>query len=389
MSNLRTIAASVTAVFALGSAVAANAAVTTSPAAYAESLLSFTNMRFTVGGGSLCNTTAEVFATTGACRVDASNNTLVQILPGAFEKAEATVTYGPLGGPTVYNTTNDTGFQPLGTTFTATNSFGPDQAEWSNPLSPLRAGQAFTGSVIDKTFAGSQSQSTGNSLFDTASGFLHSRVSIAQAATEANGSSTQDLSTEFVVDLAAGTTLTVGFGFDMTRFWRGALGQPGVAATAESLFEVKVVKLQLNNDGSSTQIGQDLFVLNPTLAGMLSGSCTLVVDACSGTQPIFPDDGAEDPFRMALSGSAEAPNLGGDSYDNPLFNGVLFGTFSSSLTLSELPTGQYYKFTIKGLTDADAGTPRGVVPEPGILGLLGIGLLGAGISFRTRARSRK
>lgn len=77
--------------------------------------------------------------------------------------------------------------------------------------------------------------------------------------------------------------------------------------------------------------------------------------------------------------SLNAPLLGGS--DVEAFYSLVGGSFSS--TTPTLTAGTNYQLSARIITVADAS--RVAVPEPGMLGLLGLGLLGLGLSRRRKA----
>lgn len=77
--------------------------------------------------------------------------------------------------------------------------------------------------------------------------------------------------------------------------------------------------------------------------------------------------------------SLNAPLLGGNDVEG--FYSLVGGTFSS--TTPTLTAGTNYQLSARIITVADAS--RVAVPEPGMLALLGMGLLGMGLSRRRKA----
>jgi hypothetical protein len=375
MFTVKRVVAGVGAVFALGVAPLATAAIDPI-SAIADGTLKFTNFAFTTGGSALCS--QDPGLNDGVCRTDGTTP-ILYILNGN-ETADSATSLNGVSNPLV-STSN-----PLGASFVAASGLGPNYTAptVANPTLFTELGSVngtpntTTGAVTD-LYSGGTSFSSGNSLTGSADVLIQSQVSLNGPGQTGSAQVNQNLSTEFLLqNLSA--PLTIDLDFTATRFWRGALGQDGILAKGSTSFTITIDVVEDSNGiflPGGAVIGENILTFSPTLNLPLGlgGSCAFVTDTCTSIIP------------FALTGSREAPNAGGDTFDgvagNLSGNKVATGNFNISIDLPELANANwYYKFTITGGAVADAETPRALVPAPGVLALLGLGLLGLGIARR-------
>lgn len=375
MFTMKRIAASVGAAFALGVAPLASAAIDP-VSAIADGTLKFTNFKFTTGGAALCQFDPAV-TPNGLCRSDTIGS--IFILNGG-ETADSSVSLNGTALPQVPASS------PLGGSFIAASGLGPSYVAPTLPalttadLGSQNGTANLTTGTVTQRVSGGTSWSAGNSLTGSANVVIQSQVVLNGPGQIGSAFVNQNLSTEFYL-LATGSRL-IDLEFDAYRFWRGALGQNGINAKGSTTFAVQISRVSDSNGiafpGGATVASTPVMRFAPSLLGSLGGTC-VGAGTCSAIAPFM------------LNGEAEAPNSGGDTYDDFLLNGevdagVRTGAFKVSINLPPLlpnpdPTNpiNYYKFTITGAAVADAETP---VPAPGILALLGIGLLGLGVVRR-------
>jgi hypothetical protein len=227
----------------------------------------------------------------------------------------------------------------LGSTFSATAVVGAG----FTPGVPIPA-VAPTGQ-----YAGGTSQSSGFALTPAgASVLLHSQTQLNTFGSDSSASSEQTLNSTFFFTTA--TALTFELSFDATKKLRAGLGQPGISADGDTSLSF-----------SLTGTGGQSFSWAP--GGSAGGI------ACSGAGVSCTE--FSDAFD--LNDGVSIVGLPVD-FDLPLRSGY----FEVELIL---PAGTY-SFNISGQTQANAAVIP--VPEPHTLALLGLGLLGLGVSARRK-----
>jgi hypothetical protein len=202
-------------------------------------------------------------------------------------------------------------------------------------------------------YAGGISSTTGFALAPGgASVLLHSQVQLNTFGAEGLATSDQQLTATFGFTTVASQTFELSF--DAIKELRAGLGQPGIDANADTSFSVSLTRAGAAGSFSWTPDGVVGSGVSCSGAGI---ACTEYADAFDLQ------------FGVGLVGL-------------PIDVALPFGPgyFEVELTL---PAGTYL-FTIASQTRADASIFQ--VPEPHTLALLGLGLLGLGITARRKAR---
>jgi hypothetical protein len=303
------------------------------PGAFGEAYMNFANFKFSLGdtaagttGASLC--TMDPTTSGGLCRADGTR-TLTII--GA-ESAKVTV---DLNGFVTSNQSPPT----LGGDFSATQTinvgFTPGALIVADPLPVAQ-------------FAGGKSSSEGNSLLGSASVLIHGQAQLGSASATGGSNANQILNSEFTLSLTGPASQAFELAFDAAAYTRAALGQILVKATATTDFFVEI----------QNSAGTTLSKWFPGLGELGIGS----------------------DFSTALGTLQRSSffNTTGDSSNG----GTTLEHYELEVTLAP---GDY-KFIVNGSSIVDLATPS-LVPEPGSLALLGIGLLGLGVGVRRGIRN--
>ena len=205
-------------------------------------------------------------------------------------------------------------------------------------------------------FAGGSSLSAGNATVPGGGDFVpvESQVSLAGGGLVGGATARQTLNVRFTVTITAAQVFEMSFLAD--GFLRAALGQPGNSAAAAFNWTATVNKIGGLNAGN-------IMTWTPNgAAGGNGGICT--------TNALFACNEFADSYSLNQTLNAL------DTEDNVIDNGNL--PFEMELLLQP----GTYNFSIDHKTSADADTP---VPEPTTLALLGLGLVGAGVSRRRKS----
>lgn len=227
-------------------------------------------------------------------------------------------------------------------------SVGPNAPGNYSPGSPLPVG------TVDGNYAGSAMSIAGSVLGAGATAKLDSTVSISPGG---NGSATSNLNLNSGFTFSLNSSSTVTFDFDAAAFLRSYLSADavlGVSSSANASYEwgIKV----------TAQNGAVVFFWNPDgAAGGIGGSVAGFVETT-------------DSFDLTNGVSAVFP--GTDTAIGPSA-----GAFTATTGL--LGAGDYtLGITHKAVSDASVVIRS--VPEPEMLALFGIALLGAGVASRRR-----
>jgi len=200
---------------------------------------------------------------------------------------------------------------------------------------------------VGNTYAGSASQHSGNGLQlngePSTTAKTQAQVNLSTSAT-GSANSRQTLGTDFSLSVASGGLL-VDLTFDAEAFMRVALGQPGQTAFAARSWGVTLSPL-------GDPLAGDLLKWNPngSLTSGLEGTC-VGLGLCSELADSF---SLNREATLQVTGDSELTNASAP------FGVRVF-----------IPNGDY-TISLRHITNADAS----VVPEPGSLALLGLGLAG-------------
>lgn len=231
------------------------------------------------------------------------------------------------------------------------------------------------GTLNPTTYAGSATSSFGNALIPLAQPGsicgaanigdcvpVHNQVNLANGGADGSAQANQNLITEFGITVQTGQLFELNF--DAEGFLRAALGQDNISANASFGWTATIRAVGSTTDilkwtpNGATPANVPGVINNGLLFNegscVLAGNCTEYSDAFSMSNNVG-----------LLSTGDVALSTGLGSFEVELF----------------LNPGAY-TFTISHNTNADAA----LLPEPGTMGLLGLGLLGLGLSLRRRAK---
>ena len=218
-------------------------------------------------------------------------------------------------------------------------------------------GSLLTGNPAS-TFAGASSVSNGNALIFPGPGDtvpVEAQVSLKGANLAGLSSAKQTLNTQFTVILT--TTQTFQLSFQADGFLRTALGQAGITADAAYSWNAKVT----HNNPAGAVVTDMLWTPDGTLGTVGGGSCVAAL-TCKEFADAFS-------LNQSLNALSTQDNVQKDT-----------GQFEIELALNP----GIFNFSISHLVSADATTPA-AIPEPTTLALLGLGLVGAGVSRRRKS----
>jgi len=214
----------------------------------------------------------------------------------------------------------------------------------------------LTGNVFNGTGYGAGC----STVLETAgsTNLTHSQVSLV---TPGEGRSESSLSLSSKLVLEAATNTTVEIHFDATRFLRAFLGQPGVYASAKvSDWNITLKRLNANNT-----VAEDVYEWSP------STPCDVL-----GANASYDCNSYAQAFNINQVTQPSLTFPAGPNGDNVVRSNS--GAFDSEFVLL---AGERYQLDITHSVIADAK----ILPEPGTIALLGLGLMGLGAVAR-RAR---
>ena len=342
-------------------------AVLSAPSAIAESLLQVSNFNIRVGDG-VAGSTGALIGT-----LIPGGTLAIEALP--VSSGSASVSINGAGPPTASNPVAN----PIGTAFDVRNSVGSGTVLglnagpilWGRTNLNFTPGTTLAASPLTAQYAAGASTSVGSAVEDPLGDLVNvqSIVSLTTGPADGIANSEQTLVTQFT--LAVSTSTVFELAFDALGYFRTGLGQPGIIATAGYTWNANVKSVGTNAGLLDQQVLWDWSPNNrpANLGGNLDGNCMTGVD------------------NIALLGTCTEFSLGTDfdmnsSQTLQLLGDVTVsktGHFESELTI---PAG-VWQFTINHTSLAKATTPA-VVPEPGSLALLGLGMLGMGAVSRRR-----
>ena len=337
MNNLKKIAAGITTAAVLGYGASASA-VLTPPSAVADAYLQVNNFTLFAGDGAIGKSGVglPIGASVFISGVDNSGD-VSATLNGV--NANDSLNGGGIGAPFTLEESVGAGFVagatlPVGTINAGTTYAGSHSSTMGN---------ALTGDPIAPSICGA-SHVVGDCVL------THNQINVDGAGVGSAESNNSLLST-FVVDVQGGSQL-FEMSFEADLFLRAGLGQPGISAEASSNWQATVVDIAT---------GEEILRWSPNGSmGILlgfEGTCV-----AGGTCTEYSDD-------YGLQNSRSTNVVADLAVDES------GGYFEIELELGE---GQY-QFQITHETRADATV---VVPEPGTLALMGLGILGAGVARR-------
>jgi hypothetical protein len=338
MFEMKKVAGCVGAAMALGCAGTASAFIA-APGAFGEAYMEFKSTQFSLGDGAAGTTGAAL------CTVDPGTNAgfcragVIPLITGS-ETAKVTV---DLNG----NFTSAASVPILTGDFSAT-IIHPSGSAGFVP------GTVITAPVLapDQSAAG-KSSSSGNSLIAgaPASVLIHGQAQIDDFGDTGGANSNQILNADFVLTVAAPILLEMAF--DASAYTRAALGQVGITASATTDFRIDI---------RDKTTGALVTTWLPGIGEL--GAASTDFSTATGT--------------MQRSSTF---NLPGDASNGGTFATECVVLASCHYELEVSLAAGTYEFIINGSSIVNLAIPT-LVPEPGSLALLGIGLLGLGVGLR-------
>jgi hypothetical protein len=241
---------------------------------------------------------------------------------------------------------NQSEIVPIGTNITYFSTIG-NIGVWA-PTTP------YTATTIPPLteFSRAQTDSTGNAITGSDDVVVHSTSVVLGPLQSAAAGAQQNLSSQFTINVTDPLTLVLSFTGE--GFLRAALGQDASFGDPNTAIASFSWSATLSGNGVSLAWNPDGTAGNLICSGPVGFSCSETLDAFDMSQTL------------------------NTTFEDDQSIGLLMGAFEVRVTL---PTG-VYNFGIGHTTQTTVLTPTAVVPVPGTLALLGLGLLGLGARVR-------
>ena len=375
MIQLKKIAAGIGAALALahgGSALALPV-----PGAFAESMLNLNNFQLRVGNGTSAISSTLINAAIGALPTGLQDLGITQV--NSNGSTTSTLTPGNLSNTAAINGAG------VGTNFDLRSYLGPGSVNAVGPLAPLNLTAAETsgkvgtefglgagnapgtanGPSFTSTFAGGASISHGNALTGQDTVIVHSITGIANGGVQGGNNGDQGLkSTSFTISVGTGAHVVGGklkleLSFNADGYMENALSANGQTDTNFS-WNFTVVDDDVG--------GPAVFSWTPSGNAVGSNFTCSIVGNCTEFASAF---------SLNQSASNQPFGIFGPT-DKTIVNAP--GAFQAEL---DLLAQHNYTLTLTHKTGAHA--QLAAIPEPTTLALLGLGLVGAGVSRRRKS----